>query len=203
MNQIGVLVPTVVVLAGGEARRFGSDKMLAVHQGRSLLDRLLDAIDPTWPIIAVGPTRPVSRTVTWTREEPPGGGPLAAIAAAGHLLAPHSLAGSEALAHLREREHIVLVVAGDMPWAAPALPQLLDALRAHPEHDAAIALDDEGHLNPLLAAYRLGALTRCLPNPAHGHRATLLLTLPHVEVAVTGDAGRDVDTPADLRDLSD
>lgn len=172
----------VIVLAGGRSQRFGSDKLAAPLGGHTVLDHLLAGLPSAWPVIAVGPARPTSREVTWVREDPPLGGPLAGVAAG--------------VAHTQA--DIVVVVAGDMPWAGPVLTHLLAALRDAPSTGAAVALDDEGQANPLLAAYRREALAAALPHPAHGRRAKLLLEVPHVEVPVAGRAGRDVDVPGDL-----
>lgn len=172
---------TVIVLAGGESRRFGSDKLAAELEGTTVLDHLISAL-PAWPVVCVGSRRPTSRAVTWTREDPPLGGPLAGIAA--------GVAASST--------SIVAVVAGDMPWAGPAIGRLVDTLIAHPAAAAVVARDDEGAENPLLAAYRRAHLAAALPVPAHGRRAKLLLEIPHMGLLVAGRLGRDVDTRADL-----
>ncbi len=72
---------TVVVLAGGTSRRFGSDKLAAPLGGSTVLDTVLGSLPPEWPVVVVGPPRECRRPVTWTREDPPGGGPLAGVAA--------------------------------------------------------------------------------------------------------------------------
>ncbi|MGL5927660.1 MAG: molybdenum cofactor guanylyltransferase [Dermatophilaceae bacterium] len=173
----------VVVLAGGGARRFGSDKLAAVVGGRTLLDALLTTLPPAWPVVAVGPERRTERPVTWTREQPPGGGPLAGVEA--------GLA--------RVTEPVVVVIAGDMPDAARALGALRAALlESPPETVGAVATDPAGVANPLLAAYRTEALRDGTPRPAAGRAARALLDLPHVRVPVDPVAARDVDTPADL-----
>jgi molybdopterin-guanine dinucleotide biosynthesis protein A len=186
----------VIVLAGGESRRFGSDKLVASFAGRTLLDHVLAGLDPSWDVICVGPPRPTERDVRWVREEPVGGGPLAGVAA--------GVAATTVEA--------IVVIAGDMPWAGPVVPLLLDALDALDadrgdqdvdaarEVGAAIARDGEGHTNPLLAAYRRPALTTALPVPAHDRPAKTLLGIPHVTVDVPGREARDVDRPSDLPD---
>ena len=73
---------TAVVLCGGTGRRFGGDKTRADLGGASVLDRLLAGIPADWPVLCVGERRPTARAVTWLREDPPGGGPVAALAAA-------------------------------------------------------------------------------------------------------------------------
>lgn len=174
----------VVVLAGGASRRFGSDKLVAPLRGTTVLDHLLDALPPDWDVVVVGQDRPTVRgDVVWTVEDPPGGGPLAAV------LAGASLCDSP----------ITCVVAGDMPDAAPGLRRLVEVLRAAgPEVEAAVGVDDEDVPNPLLAAYRTAVLHARVGTPTAGVPARSLLDVPHAEVALPGRASRDVDTPADL-----
>ncbi len=177
---------TVVVLAGGRARRFGSDKLAAPLRGTTVLEHLLGALPPGWPVVVVGAPRDLDHEVAWTSEDPPGGGPFAAVLAGVRLV----------------RTPLVAVVAGDMPDAAPALVRLIEvADAAGPEVEAAVAVDDEGVPNPLLAVYRTGAVARYASRPTAGVPARTLLELAHVEVQVPGAASRDVDTPADLATL--
>jgi len=177
---------TVVVLAGGTSRRFGSDKLAAPLQGRTVLDAVLHSLPADWPLVVVGPVREVTRPVAWAREDPPGGGPLAGV-----------VAGLEVV-----RTPLVAVAAGDMPYAGPALVTLVGVLRtAPPEVDAVVATDSHGVANPLLAAYRVDAVRAVVPRPATNRPAKLLLEVAHVEVTVSGPAGRDVDTPSDLKAL--
>ena len=104
---------TVVVLAGGESRRFGSDKLAAPLAGTTVLDHLLGSLPQEWAVIAVGEQRPTPRPLTWTREYPPGGGPLAGIAAGLALVTTD----------------LTAVVAGDMPYAVPGLRTLPSTTR--------------------------------------------------------------------------
>ena len=67
-----------VVLAGGGARRLGgTDKPGVRVGGRALLDRVLTACAHARTTVVVADPRPTPRPVLWTREEPPGAGPLA------------------------------------------------------------------------------------------------------------------------------
>lgn len=175
---------SVIVLAGGASRRFGSDKLAAaLPDGRSVLDHCLLGMPAGWGVVVVGPSRvvpsEVSARVRFTRESPPGGGPLAGIAAGLELIT----------------SDVVCVVAGDTPRAGEVLPHLVEALAASPQVDAAVTSDGEGHPNPVLAAYRVDALRGALPSEPANRPARLLLELAHV--LVPADA-MDIDTPADL-----
>lgn len=175
-----------VVLCGGQSRRFGSDKTQAAYAGGTVLDALLTALPGDWEVVCVGPQRRVSRPARWTVEDPPGGGPLAGIAAG--------------LAATTPTVEVVVVLAGDLPAAGPAAGRLLDHLRAAPASmDAVAAVDDHGRENPLLAAYRATALRATLPaDPANRPARTLLDALAHQTLRVSTTESHDVDTPADL-----
>ena len=70
-----------VVLAGGTAARMdGIDKAGLELDGRTLLDRAVDAFADADEVVVVGPrTVPTPRPVTFTREDPPRGGPVAGL----------------------------------------------------------------------------------------------------------------------------
>jgi molybdopterin-guanine dinucleotide biosynthesis protein A len=90
-----------MVLAGGTGRRLGGvDKPGLLVGGRSLLDRVLDATADAATTVVVGPSRPTSRSVLWTRESPVGGGPVAALQAG--------------LAHITSAR--VVLLAADLPF---------------------------------------------------------------------------------------
>ncbi len=172
-----------IVLCGGGGVRFGGDKTSASLGGTTVLDRVLDGLPVTWAVVCVGSERPTTRTVTWRREEPPGGGPVAGLAA--------GLVGLDG--------EVVVVLGGDMPFAGRAAARLAESLLAGPHRRAVAAVDDDGRLQPLLAAYRLAALREVLPTDPNGARLTpLLRSLGPVPVVVTDGSALDVDTPADL-----
>lgn len=186
-----VAAVAAVVLAGGASRRFGSDKLSAPFGRSTVLDRLLDGLPgpADWPVVCVGPSRPTHRPVTWVREEPPGGGPLAAIAAG--------------LDHVDPEAAVVVLLAGDQPYAAAAALRISALLDQSPGVEAVVAVDGHGRSNPLLAAYRTEALRAALPAEPAGTAARFLLDhLRVLAIRVADDEGRDIDTPEDLHDLA-
>ena len=101
-----------MVLAGGTGRRLGgADKPGLLVGGRSLLDRVLDATSGAATTVVVGPQRATTRPVVWTREDPIGGGPVAALSAG--------------LPHVTSDR--VVLVAADLPFLSASLVTLLAA----------------------------------------------------------------------------
>jgi molybdopterin-guanine dinucleotide biosynthesis protein A len=176
-----------IVLAGGAGQRMGgprgTDKAALDVGGSTLLDRVLAAVADAERRIVVGPRRPTAWPVTFTTEEPAGSGPAAAIA--------HGLSFVDA--------PTVVVLAADMPFAATAVPRLIDAL-ADAQADAAMLADDSGRRQPLLAAYRTAALRRAADGRDWRGGSVRALTEPLVvvEVAAAGDEALDCDTPEQL-----
>jgi molybdopterin-guanine dinucleotide biosynthesis protein A len=173
-----------VVLCGGEGRRFGGDKTAADLGGIPVLDALLTTLPPEWAVRCVGPERPTRRDgVTWVREDPPGGGPVAGVAA--------GVAGT--------RASVTVLLGGDMPYAAPAAARLASHLWSSPDTDAVVGVDGHGHVQPLLAAYRTEALRAALPPAPEGTPLKRLLDSLRIVVdPVPAQASLDVDTPEDL-----
>ncbi|MFD7700737.1 NTP transferase domain-containing protein [Streptomyces caelestis] len=136
-----------VVLAGGAARRLGGvDKPGVRVGGRALLDRVLRACADARTTVVVADPRPTARPVVWAREEPPGGGPLAALAAG--------------LRHTTADQ--VVVLSADLPFLGHRTVRgLLTPLR-HGAADGVLLTDSDGRDQPLVAAYRTGALRRGL-----------------------------------------
>src|SRR3954470_16309513 len=71
---------SAVVLAGGVAARLdGVDKASVELDGRTLLAWALDAVVDASEVVVVGDPVPTERPVTFTRENPRYGGPVAAL----------------------------------------------------------------------------------------------------------------------------
>ena len=176
-----------IVLCGGTSRRLaGRDKTRESLAGTTVTDHLLDALPSGWDVVCVGEERSTTRSVRWCRESPIGGGPVAGIAAA--------LDDLESL-----QAAICVVVGGDMPFSATALPTLVDALHAQPALDVVLAADPSGRRQPLLAAYRCEALRAALPVEPGGARLMAVVDLLATgTVACEAQITLDVDTPEAL-----
>lgn len=160
-----------VVLAGGAARRLdGADKPGIVLDDRALLDRVLDALVGAATTVVVGPARSTSRAVVWTREDPPGGGPVAALAAGVALV----------------EKPTVVVLAADLPFVGSAVGPLLTALG---DRDAAVLADRDGRLQPLVAAYRTAALRAALAALPAVDGASMRSLLAELSVVTVPDPG--------------
>ena len=116
-----------IVLAGGRASRFGSDKLAApMPDGRSVLTHAVAAVADVADLVAVvvSTERPLPLglppVVVVVRDRAPFHGPAAGL-----------LDGLEAIG--ATADSLVIVAAGDMPWMVPdVLRLLLDALAAEP-----------------------------------------------------------------------
>jgi molybdopterin-guanine dinucleotide biosynthesis protein A len=172
-----------IVLAGGRASRLGGIGKPQLRVGnRSLLDRAVAAVADAERVVVVGPEQPVAAEVIFCREQPPGGGPVAAIAA--------GLTYTTAQA--------VVVLAADLPWIAPAVPALLAAL---PASGTSMLIDAAGRANYLAAAWRRADLARALEALGHPKGASaraLVALVTWVGVPDRAGWGRDCDTWDDL-----
>lgn len=192
----GAVLDAVVVLAGGGSVRLGQDKTRVLVGGVPVLDRLLDGlaeVAPDVPVVVVGPQRPTRRPVTWCREQPPGGGPVAGLARG--LAQPVGEPPRTV-----PDDGVLAVLAGDLPFAAPAVVALADALGDAPAGtDVALGVDDSGDDQLLVAVHRAGALRRAVDAQGGGgavRRVVARLTV--VRVPLPEPLTLDVDTADDL-----
>jgi molybdopterin-guanine dinucleotide biosynthesis protein A len=177
-----------VVLAGGTAARLdGVDKASVEHRGRTLLAWALDSVVDAGEVVVVGDPVPTERPVTFVREDPRHGGPVAAM-----------LTGRDAL--LVERPWLA-VLACDMPYLTYATFRRLLAAGAGREGAALFGPDGRRQLAFVVSAAALDAVR---PGREEQHGAALqplMARLDLADVAAVGAEHRDVDTWADLRDL--
>lgn len=182
---------SAVVLAGGRARRLGGVDKLALPVGdRSLLERTLDVVSRAREIVVVGPRREISAEVVWTREAPPGGGPLAGLQAG--------------LQELSARAGLVAVLAGDHPHLSRAtVSRLLMAAgdAAVDEPVPGVVLTDlDGRAQWLVGVWRIEVLRGVMPAEVRDQPVRRLLgELDPVRIPAAEFEAADVDTPEELR----
>ena len=181
------MVPyTAVVLAGGRAARLGGKAKPQLEVGgRTMLATVLDAVADAAERVVVGPIQPVPDDVLVVREEPPGGGPVAALRAG--------------LAEVST--DVVALLAGDLPFLTAAV---ITQLRAELDGDGILVVDEGGRDQWLLGVWRSAAL-RAAVGAASGPTSLrkVLAPLSPRRLRPAVEPGRpppwlDCDTPADL-----
>jgi molybdenum cofactor guanylyltransferase len=177
---------SAVVLAGGRAARLGGQaKPQLVVGDRPMLATVLDAVADASVRVVVGPPQPVSSDVVLVREQPPGGGPVAALRAG--------------LAEVRT--DVVAVLAGDLPFLTAAL---ITGLRRRLTRDGTLVLDEVGRDQLLLGVWRTAPLLAAVSSvhrPTSMRRAIAALSVDRWRPDVpegTPPPWLDCDTPADL-----
>lgn len=157
---------TAVVLAGGASQRFPPDKLAQLVEGRPLLDRALASLPEHFVVVVVGGVRQVARPVIFTSEDPPGGGPAAAM-----------IAGVRRA--LAESAGAVVVLPADSPLGGQAASTLLRRLENEPSAQAVVGVDSDGREQPLQLAMQPAAARALLaaagPHGAAGVSARRLL----------------------------
>ncbi|BDH56626.1 molybdenum cofactor guanylyltransferase [Tsukamurella sp. PLM1] len=172
-----------IIVAGGRSRRLGLDKPEQVVGGVRLLDVALHAVDGARTIV-VGPPRAVPPGVRVVREDPPGTGPLAAIAAG--------------IASLPDDVRVVAVLASDLPEIDRGTVEALAGLRARTGAPVALAEDLAGRAQYLLAVWDAAALRSALAAAGDPAGRPIRVVVPADAPRLRVDTG-DVDTPEDLR----
>jgi molybdopterin-guanine dinucleotide biosynthesis protein A len=175
-----------MVLAGGRAARLGGrDKPQLEVGGRTMLAAVLAAVQDADRRVVVGPPQPLPDDVVRVREEPPGGGPVAAVRAG--------------LAEVAT--DVVVLLAGDLPFLSGAT---VGRLRAALRGDGVLLVDDTGRDQLLVGAWRTAALRTAVaategPAPLRRVLAPLRPVRMRLETAPgTPPPWMDCDTPADL-----
>ncbi|MBC3843431.1 NTP transferase domain-containing protein [Streptacidiphilus sp. 4-A2] len=193
-----------VVLAGGAARRLGgADKPGLPIGGTPLLERVLAGCAGAGTTVVVGPRRPTGRPVRWAREQPPGGGPVAAIAAALPLVTAGTvllLAADLPFFDAATADRLCAALTGTAPATATAAAA--DAAQADAaQADAAVLVDAEGREQPLAAAYRTDALRAALAllgRPVRAAAAAAGRRLPTLRLPDPDAVATDCDTWDDV-----
>ena len=204
MRRLDPRLTAAIVLTGGGSTRMGRHKPALVVGGRPIIVRILEAAQAHRAVV-VGRPDAVPEGVLVVQEAPPGGGPVAGVAA-GLTAIDRACARDDA-----PGPELVAVLAGDLPFltAAP-LAQLFAALASGPDGwrrpDVALVVDQEGSLNWLCAVWRADVLRARLaalgtPTPAGLAGVSMRRLTSNVRrVQVLDAAGwsTDVDTPAEL-----
>lgn len=177
---------TAVVMAGGRAARLGGQAKPQLEVGgRTMLAGVLAAVADADRRVVVGPDQPLPDGVVRVREEPPGGGPVAALRAGLSEVATD----------------IVAVLAGDLPFLTS---ELITELRAALSRDGVLVVDEGGRDQLLLGVWRTAALRAAVADTAGPASLRALfgpLTVGRIRPAVRPGAAppwMDCDTPADL-----
>ena len=182
-----------VILAAGNAARFGENKLLALWQGKPLIQWTLDAVPAALSPVAVVTRFPAVEAlaaarglVTLPNERP-------------ELGISHSVAlGTAALA---ERCAGILFLAADQPCLRPeTLAALAERFRAEPDRIVAAAAG-ERRGNPAVFPASLFPALQALRGDRGGMQ--LIRRFPELVVGLPVDPAElaDVDTAADLRRL--
>ena len=188
-------------MAGGRSRRFGSDKLVAEVDGRTLLQRAVEGVaavaEEVIVVLAPDDDRPLPTALVPIRRVADGeayGGPLVGLRS-----------GLEAA-----REPIVVVVGGDMPsLRSSVLAALVRALLAADDTVGAAVLKSRGSLVPLPAALRTGMASDRVGRLVEDGERRLRSLFERLPTRVleegewrpldpAGETIRDVDRPADL-----
>lgn len=204
-----------VLLAGGRASRLGGvDKTAIVADGVTLSDRALAAAEGAEQIVVVGlpDDRDAPSRAVRTREDPPFGGPVAALAAGTAALSTSPLSTSPLSTSPRATSPSAvapwtLVLACDLVQPERAAAELLRIAASRSDRmptDGFVAVDDDGRRQPLLALYRSDALRgalRAAGDPRDLSMRRLLAPLDLTSVPLSSAICADVDDPEDVARL--
>lgn len=181
---------TAIILAGGDSKRMGRDKASLPLEGKSLLQRVVDSVQPLFAQTLVSVRQPRAEvSLPQICDTQADGGPLVGL-----------------ISVLEKIETPwAFVVACDMPFVMPAMITRLAGYRIG--HQAVVPMA-EGHAQPLAAFYARSALPLLQASLAGGEksltRALQLLDVRYVaaEKLVQFDPQLrsffDLDTPQDV-----
>lgn len=176
-----------ILLAGGRGSRMGGLRKPELLLGPNrLVDLALASVAGAESVIVVGDAE-VPPPIRRTREDPPYGGPVAALAAG--------------FADIERHAAWTVVLATDLPDVIAAVEVLL-AADVPAVADGACLLDEDGRLQWLLGRYRTAALSRRLADrgdPPISAMYRLLEPLHLVGVNPGNASVADIDTPEQLQ----
>lgn len=141
-----------LIIGGGRSERMGTNKGELTLEGRTLLERAIDAVTDARLVVVVAERVEVRPESVWpevlfTLETPAFGGPVAGIAA-----------GVAQLSNRSDAEDVIV-----LPIDSPAVAEAVGVLAAaRPGRDGVVLQDPQGWPQYLLGRYTLGALRRAL-----------------------------------------
>lgn len=175
-----------IILAGGQGSRLGGVRKADLEVGgRRLLDRVLDAVAGSEQRIVVGyEDLEIPDGVIITREDPPGSGPAAGVAAG--------------MAEVGDVDW-VFTLACDLPAVAGAVPALLDAAATAQASTEAISASSEDRWEWLVSIHRAESLREAIRRDGrggvtNGSMRRLYADLEWERVSVTPTSTKDIDT---------
>ena len=176
-----------VILAGGTGSRMGGrDKPALVLGKRTLLQIAVDAVGGG-PTVVVGAARELPSHVRSVIEDPPGGGPAAAV-----------VAGLAALPEL-DPDALIALLASDLPGVDR---DTMIRLCAAAGQGGAVLIDAAGRRQYLTGVWRLSLLQSAVdlrPDWTGRPLRELLAPIPVRQVAGSAAETADVDTEQDWR----
>ncbi|MFZ2540236.1 MAG: molybdenum cofactor guanylyltransferase [Gallionella sp.] len=181
---------TAIILAGGDSRRMGQDKATLDFYGQSLIQAVIDNLQPLFAvtIVSVHQLRP-EIFLPQICDVQPQGGPLAGLVSVlAQITTPWAF-----------------VVGCDMPFVSPVLVEKLVSCRA--DHQAVVPIV-HGQIQPLAAFYSTSCIATMRASLSLGDRSLLgvlrQLNVRYVEEGELLQADPqlhsffDLDTPEDL-----
>lgn len=172
-----------IIVVGGAGQRLGGVAKPWLHiGGLPIIEHILTAVRPLVAQCILVGARPADwghADVEWTQEQPPGGGPAAAVRAG--------------MAAVAAEVDEILLLAGDAPFVAEPLTILLDTEFA----GDGLALDVDGQIQYLCARLRRQALDRAITTPTTSMRGIF----EGLHITTVGAVLQDADTWEDVKRL--
>lgn len=186
-----------LILAGGRSTRLDSiPKAALIYRGKTLLENTVSAVSEFRTVVVGGVAADsLPAGVLVCREEPPFGGPAAAVGAGLDALEAGTASGSD----------FTIVLACDMPGVADVVPPILRALEGSAA-DGVITVDAERRPQPLAAAYRTARLRLAVERRRRAGSLSglsmfqLIRELTLVDLPIVDRRTSDVDTWSDAAD---
>lgn len=183
------------ILAGGQSRRFGSDKARAVLNGTPLIQRIAHQLAPIAEqitVVADTPDKYQDLGLCTIADTLPDRGPLGGLA--------------RALLHMREQTQTDWLLLVPCDWLNPEV-ELIEPLFAHACESNQAVVYKQDQWQPLPGLYHRTIAPTVEQHLAHGQRAVwrLLADLPQVATVRDEAAAqiRQANTPTELAQFDD